>query len=184
MANRQEPVVLELAPLPREQIGPFLILGLDKDADKDQIEANWARRIIWARKSQIRIPLEDINWAREAISDPDKRLRSDILSLNVDTADGTLRQLTQRFGVAGSAPTAGWRPLDRETDLRHYVPAVEVPDPDTVRAAIAVPDVPAAVPAAGRLLEQLAQLPLHPWAADLLCPGGTPPLATQEPAHE
>ena len=28
-----EPVVLDLAPLPREQIGPFLLLGLDKDAD-------------------------------------------------------------------------------------------------------------------------------------------------------
>ena len=28
-----EPVVLELAPLPREQVGPFLLLGLDKDAD-------------------------------------------------------------------------------------------------------------------------------------------------------
>ena len=32
----------ELASLPREQVGPFLLLGLDKTADKEQIEANWA----------------------------------------------------------------------------------------------------------------------------------------------
>jgi hypothetical protein len=57
MPDDKEPVVLELAPLPREQIGPFLILGLDKDAGKDEIEANWARRVIWARKSQVRVPL-------------------------------------------------------------------------------------------------------------------------------
>jgi hypothetical protein len=172
MSAKQEPVVLELAPLPREQIGPFLILGLDKDADKDQIEANWAKRVIWARKGQVRLPLEDINWAREAVSDADKRLRYDVLSLNVDV-DGTLRRLARRYGVAGAAPAAGWRPLDRETDLGHYVPPVEVPDPEAVRAAIVVPEVPPEMPAAGRLLEQLAQAPLHPWAPDLLTPDGT-----------
>lgn len=41
MAEHSEPVVLELAPLPREQIGPFLLLGLEKDADREQIEASW-----------------------------------------------------------------------------------------------------------------------------------------------
>jgi hypothetical protein len=184
MANPHEPVVLELAPLPREQIGPFLILGLEKDADKDQIEANWARRVIWARKGQNRIPLEDVNWAREAINDPEKRLRCDVLSLNADLGDGTLRRLGLRYGVAGPAPAAGWQPLDREKDLAAYVPAVEVPDPEAVRAAIAVPEVPAEVPAAGRLLEQWAQTPLHPWADDLLRPGNPVPPVRQEPIHE
>ena len=28
------PIVLQLAPLPRTQIGPFLILGVDKDASR------------------------------------------------------------------------------------------------------------------------------------------------------
>jgi hypothetical protein len=175
MPGNQEPVVLELAPLPREQIGPFLILGLDKDADREQIEANWAKRVIWARKGQTRLALEDINWAREVVSDPEKRLRCDVLSLNVDTAAGTLRRLARRFGAGGGEPAAGWQPLDREKDLSRYVPAVEVPDPAAVRAAISVPEVPAEVPAAGRLLEQLAQAPLDPWADDLLCPGGAPP---------
>lgn len=185
MPTNQEPVVLELAPLPREQIGPFLILGLDKDADKDQIEANWAKRVIWARKGQTRLALEDVNWARETVNDPEKRLRCDLLSLNADTADGKLRRLAERYGVAGGAPAAGWQPLDREKDLSQYVPAVEVPDPESVRAAIVVPEVPAEMPAAGRLLEQLAREPPHPWAPDLLSPGGTsPPLASQGPAHE
>ena len=58
------PLVLKLAPLPRNQIGPFLILGVDKDASKEVIEAAWAQRLIWARKGQFTIPLEDINWAR------------------------------------------------------------------------------------------------------------------------
>jgi hypothetical protein len=164
--SRQDPVVLELAPLPREQIGPFLILGLDKDAGKDEVEANWAKRVIWARKSQVRIPLEDINWAREAVNDPERRCRCDAGSLNADTVDGTMRRLCSRYG-GEEAPGPGWQPLDREKDLSDYVPAVEVPDPETVRAAIAVPDVPHAVPAAGRLLEQFRAVPLDPWAADV-----------------
>ena len=62
MADEHEPVVLELAALPREQLGPFLLLGLDKNADAEAIEASWAQRVIWARKNQIRTPLGDINW--------------------------------------------------------------------------------------------------------------------------
>ena len=42
MTKAAEPIVLDLATLPREQLGPFLLLGLDKSADKDQIDANWA----------------------------------------------------------------------------------------------------------------------------------------------
>src|SRR5438067_2359534 len=48
------PVMLQLAPLPRTQIGPFLILGVDKDAPKDVVEAQWVQRLIWARKAQTR----------------------------------------------------------------------------------------------------------------------------------
>jgi hypothetical protein len=166
--SRQDPVVLELAPLPREQIGPFLILGLDKDAGKDEVEANWAKRVIWARKGQVRIPLEDINWAREAVSDPERRPRCDAGSLNADTVDGTVRRLCARYGGAEGTTGPGWQPLDREKDLREYVPAVEVPDPEAIRAEITVPDVPYDIPAAGRLLEQFRAAPLDPWAPDLL----------------
>ena len=37
MALPNTPIVLQLAPLPRTQIGPFLILGVDKDATREVI---------------------------------------------------------------------------------------------------------------------------------------------------
>ena len=66
---KEEPVVLEVATLPREKVGPFLLLGVDKDADQEQIEAHWAQRVIWARKNQVNAALQEINWAREIIND-------------------------------------------------------------------------------------------------------------------
>ena len=39
MSDSQEPVLLELAPLPREKIGPFILLGLEKDATAEETEA-------------------------------------------------------------------------------------------------------------------------------------------------
>jgi hypothetical protein len=159
------PVVLELAPMPREQVGPFLLLGLDKTADKDQIEANWAQRVIWARKSQAKVALEDINWAREVINDPDKRVRADTASFNLDTTDGALSRLAERY----SDPRAAVRcqPLDAEKPLADYTPPAAVPDLDEVRAAISVPDVPEEVPAVRRLLEQVLQEALDPWNLNL-----------------
>src|SRR5947209_2643606 len=172
MPQPPEPVVLDLAPLPREQIGPFLLLGLDKDADKEQIEANWARRVIWARKNLTRIPLEDINWAREVISDPDKRVRADSASFNPDTTDGLLRGWCARLGVGATVGevSVGWGALDGEGPLPDYAPPAAVPDAAAVRAALAVPEVPAEVPAVPRLLEQLAREPIDPWAIVLPLP--------------
>ncbi len=157
------PIVLELAPLPREQIGPFLLLGVDKTAGKEQIEANWAQRVIWARKNLIKTPLEDVNWAREMLQDVTRRIRADAGSLNLDTTDGALRRLMERY----SGPQAVCRPLDVEKPLADYTPAVEVPDLDAVRAGITVPEVPQEAPAVRRLLEQLVQPPLDPWALRL-----------------
>src|ERR1700758_3663609 len=104
------PVVLDLAPLPREQVGPFLLLGVDKAAGKDVIEANWAQRVIWARKGQIKVALEDINWAREVVNDPDKRVRADSSSLNSDTTDGPLGRLVERYPAPRAVPRS--EPLD------------------------------------------------------------------------
>src|SRR5688500_14501386 len=111
----EAPLVLQLAPLPRQQIGPFLLLGVDKDAPKDVVEAAWAQRLIWARKDQIRIALEDINWAREIMSDPERRLRADAMSFNIDTTDGLLKKLKQRFQGVGQG--TGCKPIDVEKNL-------------------------------------------------------------------
>src|SRR5947208_9292191 len=101
MGKSPEPVVLELATLPREQVGPFLLLGLDKSADKKEIEEHWAERVKWARRNLIKVPLEDVNWAREVLSDTDRRVRADAASLNSDTTDGLLAQLGRRYGMEG-----------------------------------------------------------------------------------
>src|SRR5262245_30311364 len=120
------PLVLELASLPRDQIGPFLLLGVDKEAGKEEVEAHWAQRVIWARKQQVRVALEDVNWAREVLSDPDRRARADAGSLNADTAAQALRRLAERYHAGEGGP--GWKPRDDGRFLTDYAPAAEVPD--------------------------------------------------------
>src|SRR5262249_23491330 len=156
-----QPVVLELAPLPREQTGPFLLLGLEKDADAGQIEACWAQRVIWARKNQINVPLEDVNWAREGINEREKGGGGDAASLNADTIEGVLRRLAHRYSLASRRPL--WPAKDEEKTLAGYTPPIEVPDVDAVRQGIVLPDMPSDFPAVPRLPEQLAQEPLDPW---------------------
>lgn len=159
-----DPIVLELAPLPREQVGPFLLLGLEKTAVKGEIDAAWAQRLIWARKGIVKTPLEDINWAREAITDPDRRVRADAASLNLDLADGVMRKLAERYsGKAGAA----CRPLDVERNLADYHPDVEVPNREELRRALTVPEIPLEVPAVQRLLDEMIQEPIDPWKLPL-----------------
>jgi hypothetical protein len=161
----EAPLVLQLAPLPRHQIGPFLLLGVDKDAAKDVIEAAWAQRLIWARKSQIRVALEDINWAREIISDPERRLRADATSFNIDTTDGLLRKLRDRFQGKGQAP--GCKPVDVQKNLAEYAPPTPVPDAAEVRGQIPLPEVPRDVPAVRLILEQTVKQLIDPWDVDI-----------------
>src|SRR5262245_6044305 len=168
MAKSPEPVVLDLASLPREQMGPFLLLGLDKTADKTTIERHWADRIKWARRNQVKVALEDVNWARDVLGDVEKRIKMDASSLNADTTEGLLTQLSQRFGLQGGQASRQWQPLDSEKPLHDYVPAAEVPDVEAVRAELQVPALPEDVPAVPSLLERLASQPLDPWALDLL----------------
>src|SRR5438093_1320016 len=149
-----EAILLELADLPREQVGAFLLLGLDKDADLEAIEAHWADRIRWARRNQLRVPLEDVNWAREVLRETISRLRADSGSLNTDTSDLFLRRLRERFHQR--ALGLAWQPLDDEKPLAEYAPAVEVPRAEDVRASVTPPEPPRDFPAAALLLEQAA----------------------------
>ena len=164
MPHDPEPVVLELAPLPREQIGPFLILGIDKDADAEQVDAAWAERIKGARRGQHRIPLEDINWAREIIQDPDRRVRADATSLNIDTADGLLRRLADLYGLTGGPR---WQPLEPPPPDPGYTPAIDVPDPEEILRAVALPDLPLELPIVAKLLEGFVPASLDPWSFDI-----------------
>src|SRR5438445_5802794 len=144
MHDLPEPIVLELASLPREKIGPFIFLGLEKDAGPEEIEAHWAQRLIWARKNLIPIALTEINWAREVLNDPDKRVRADAASLNVDVTPRVLQDLTQRYGVDPASPS--WLPLQVDQPLSEAVPPVEIPDAEEIRKAIPIPEVPDDLP--------------------------------------
>src|SRR5437764_868423 len=93
--SKNPPADAEPALLPREQIGPFLILGVPKDADDEAIEAAWAQRVLWARQGKTRTPLEDIHWARAVLRDVDQRLAADAAGLNPDTAGDELRRLAR-----------------------------------------------------------------------------------------
>lgn len=166
MAEKPEPIVLELAPLPREQIGPFLLLAVDKNADAEQVEANWAQRVLQARKQQIRTPLGDINWARDVLNDPARRVQADVASLNADTASGVLRRLAEQYGALARGGPA-WQPQDEEKPLGDYVPPTEVPSGAEVRSAVAVPEVPEEMPAVTEIVGLCAPPPLDPWALDL-----------------
>jgi hypothetical protein len=169
MAKGAGPVVLDLAALPREQVGPFIMLGLDKSADKDDIEKHWADRVKWARKSIIKTPLEDINWARDVLSDRDRRLRADAASLNADVLEGIISKLCVRYGLGPNGTQARlWQPFDVEKPLADYTPPAEIPDREAVKAGIMVPDVPQELPAVATLLERLAQTALDPWNYQLV----------------
>lgn len=162
MPDHQEPITLELAPLPREQMGPFLLLGVDKDADSERIEAAWAERVIWARKNLLRTPLADINWARDELKDPERRVLADATSLNADTGAGLLARLASQYGVDPRAPA--WQPLEVPV-AQTQQPAV-LPDMREVERAIVLPEVPEGLPAAEKLLQEYLQQPLDPWALD------------------
>jgi hypothetical protein len=165
MPSDHEPVTLELAQLPREQVGPFLLLGVDKDADAEQIEASWAQRLIWARKHQIPTPLGDINWAREEINDPERRVRAHLTSLNADTGERLLSRLAGKYGVdAWTGPA--WQALEIPPSVVDDTLAADVPDAQAIEASIVLPDIPEEMPAVASLLERFLQQPLHPWAVD------------------
>lgn len=183
MSEQQAPIVLELAPLPREQIGPFLLLGVSKDADREQIEAHWAERIKTARKSQIRVPLEDINWAREIVNDAERRMRSAAATLNLDTAEEVLKKLAASYGLADTSEPS-WKPYESEKSLADYTPPIALPDLDEIRSKIAVPDVPLELPAVAILLRQFLPQALDPWDVNLESePPSAPSAAAESPSE-
>src|SRR5438270_9636786 len=150
MANA--PIVLQLAPLPRTQVGPFLILGVDKDATREVIEAAWAEKIKQARRGQIKTPLEDINWAREMLTNKETRIRCDAVALNIDTTDSTLKKLRERYQGKQQIEIR-CKPIDTEKWLADYMPPTPVPTVDELRQLVHLPEIPRDVPAVRVMLE-------------------------------
>ena len=160
------PIVLQLAPLPRTQIGPFLILGVDKDASRETIEAAWAEKIKQARRGQIKTPLEDINWAREMLTSKDSRIRCDAVSLNIDTTDGALKKLKERYQGKQQVEIR-CKPIDTEKWLADYAPATTMPAVAEIRQQVRLPEMPHEVPAVRVMLESFVKEPIDPWQIQL-----------------
>lgn len=151
---------MALSPLPREQAGPFLILGVPKEADDETIEAAWAQRVVWARQGKTAIPLEDIHWARAVLRDPDQRLAADAASLNPDTAGEELRRLTRLWHLDGRPD---WSPFDPEP----VTATADLPDPAAVSSTLPAPAVPVDLPGLARWLDEFARGPFDPWGVTL-----------------
>ena len=160
------PIVLQLAPLPRTQIGPFLILGVEKDASREVIEAAWAEKIKMARRGQLKTPLEDINWAREMLTAKESRVRCDAVALNVDTTDGTLKKLKDRYQGKQQVEIR-CKPIDTEKWLADYAPPPPVPTVEEIRQLVQLPTIPQDVPAVRIMLESFAKEPIDPWQVEL-----------------
>ena len=160
------PIVLQLAPLPRTQIGPFLILGVDRDADRETIEAAWAEKIKQARRGTTKTPLEDINWAREMLTNKETRIRCDAVALNIDTTDGTLKKLRERYQGKQQAEIR-CKPIDTEKWLASYTPPTPAPTVAEMRQGMQLPEIPREVPAVRVMLENFVKEPIDPWQVQL-----------------
>ena len=161
------PIVLQLAPLPRTQIGPFLILGVDKDASRETIEAAWAEKVKQARRGQIKTLLEDINWAREMLMSKEARVRCDAVALNIDTTDGALKKLKERYQGKQQQVEIRCKPIDTEKWLADYSPPTSMPPVEEIRALVQLPEIPHEVPAVRVMLESFVKEPIDPWQVQL-----------------
>ena len=169
MAKSPEPVVLELASLPREQMGAFLILGLDKSADKTTIETHWADRLKWARRQsdQGAAGRRQLG-ARGTRATPTRRIKADATSLNADTTDRILAHAFPAFRHGGRTGGAACGSLlTARSRWRTIVPPAEMPG--SARGARGNPGSRRARRRAGRtaLLQRLAEQPLDPWGLEL-----------------
>lgn len=147
----------------REDAGPFLILGIDKDADAAGIEVQYQARLELTRRGDIKWTDSDLAWAREQLVDRDRRTAADADSWNADLASGDVRRLSRLYRTDSLIP--GWEPMDPE-------PPAELPqaniDLDALIAGMETPSVPLELPAIARWLDRCAAIGLDPWGTDVL----------------
>lgn len=86
-------VELRTAVLPRESMGPFLILGLDKGASPEEVDKAWRERLQWVEQGWWNVSCDDLNWAHDVLLDPERRVAADAASLNPDTLAQPCRHL-------------------------------------------------------------------------------------------
>lgn len=158
MSKTRDPGV-ELAALPRDLVGPFLLLGARKNADAEEIEARWAQCVLWARQGKTAVSLGDIHWARAVLRDIDRRLAADVNSLNTEVAGDELHRLAKSFHLDDGRPA--WTPLDPDP---LPVRPEDLPDAAGILAALPNPDFTIEFPAIDRWLTEFANAEIDPWS--------------------
>lgn len=146
----------------RNDAGPFLVLGIDKDADDACVTAQFEARLELARRHEINWTEADLIWARDQLLTQDLRTIADAESWNVDLASGDVRRLARLYRVDSDIPS--WEPIDPE-------PPAELPeakiDVSTLIAELPAPTLPLDFPAVDRWLDQYANIGIDPWSTEI-----------------
>lgn len=143
-------------------VGPYIILGIDKDADPATLPEVCARRVEAARAGELTWTEEQIVAALEVLHAPEERLESDVESFNTDIASGEVRRLARLYRVDGGGPA--WEPMDPEppTELTELTF-----DAAGLAAEAPAPDVPLELPSVETWLTQYAAGASNPWTSEL-----------------
>lgn len=145
-------------PADRDDYGPFLLLGVDKDADAATVQSHCVERMRWLDEGAGRFQRADLEWAQGELADAEARLAADLNHLNPDLASGAVGRLTRLYHLDGTPP--GWEPLDPEPTPA--LPGGGIIDATFAAATLPPPAAPLDFPSLDR------------WAANLLHVGGDP----------
>jgi hypothetical protein len=143
-------------------MGPFLILGLDKDASPEEVDKAWRERLQWVEQGWSNVSCDDLNWAHDVLLDPERRVAADAASLNPDTLAQPCRHLlTTSESADWEQPS--WPILDDAwPELPPFPPDLPENRASEVGAA-PIPEIPREVPALTRLIKQWLDRPIDPW---------------------
>ncbi len=83
-------------------------------------------------------------------------------SLNPDTLSGELRQLLEKHGPL-EPEVPSWAPAEAPLPDLPEAPSEAIPDLDSIRAGISVPEIPLEFPAIERMLAEVTAAPIDPW---------------------
>ncbi|MBX7104629.1 MAG: hypothetical protein K1X57_11145 [Gemmataceae bacterium] len=142
--------------------GPFLILGVDKDADAATLAERCADRVESSRRGELRWTENELLAALEQLHTPSRRLVADAESYNPDIASGEVRRLARLFRVDGTPP--GWEPMDPEPPAESADTTI---DAASLAASLPAPDVPLELPSVETWLEKYAAAGNDPWTSEL-----------------
>lgn len=147
----------------RELAGPFIVLGVDKDADEAAINNHFHLQCLAAARGELQWTQGDLEWARQLLHDSKRRLVADLDSVNADLASGEVNRLSRVYHLDRSTP--GWEPLDPEPPMA--LPDTADFDPQAMVDGIAKTDIPVELPVIDAWLQKFAGAVTDPWTMEL-----------------